>query len=47
MNSKLKRLVACSALASGALAFGGTTQAQVVNTFFQNGANGYNGTVDR
>lgn len=47
MNSKLKRLVACSALASGALALGGTTQAQVVNTFFQNGANGYNGTVDR
>ncbi len=47
MNLKLKRLVAGSAFASGALALGGMTQAQVVNTAFQNGLNGYTGTFDR
>jgi len=43
----MKRLVACSAFASGALVLGGMTQAQVVNKTLQNGLNGYAGTVDR
>ena len=47
MNFKMKRLVACSAFASGALVLGGMTQAQVVNKTLQNGLNGYAGTVDR
>jgi hypothetical protein len=48
VKRNLKRLLFCTAIAGGnALAISGLAQAQVVNTSFQNGANGYTGTFDR
>ena len=47
MSFNIKRFILNSAVAGGCLLSLGEARSQVVNTSFQNGANGYAGTVDR